>query len=80
MILALALTAVLESNAIEEAVVAAREHGKAIAGGGNEHVALPDPVRVYVLYWTAFVGDDGEVQFRRDVYERDAELAAALRR
>jgi murein L,D-transpeptidase YcbB/YkuD len=53
---------------------------KAIAGGGNVHVALPDPVRVYVLYWTAFVGDDGEVQFRRDVYERDAELAAALRR
>ncbi|HEX9162632.1 MAG TPA: L,D-transpeptidase family protein [Thermoanaerobaculia bacterium] len=51
---------------------------KAIASGRNEHVPLAGPVRVYVLYWTAFVGDDGDVQFRRDVYERDTELAAAL--
>ena len=43
MILALGLTAVLESNAIEEAVVAAREHGKAIAGGGNEHSGAARP-------------------------------------
>jgi murein L,D-transpeptidase YcbB/YkuD len=52
---------------------------KAIASGRNQHVPLDEPVRVYVLYWTAFVGDDGEVQFRRDVYQRDAELAAALK-
>ncbi|HEY3052085.1 MAG TPA: L,D-transpeptidase family protein [Thermoanaerobaculia bacterium] len=52
---------------------------KAIASGGNLHVPLDEPVRVYVLYWTAFAGDDGDVQFRRDVYQRDAELAAALK-
>ena len=52
---------------------------KAIASGRNQHVPLVEPVRVYVLYWTAFAGDDGELQFRRDVYERDAELAKALR-
>lgn len=52
---------------------------RSIASGRNNHVPLPEPVRVYVLYWTAFVGDDGGVEFRRDVYEHDAELAAALR-
>lgn len=53
---------------------------KAVGSGRNEHVPLPEPVRVYVLYWTAIAGDDGEVQFRRDIYDRDAELAAALKR
>jgi hypothetical protein len=33
---------------------------------------------VYILYWTAFVGPDGLVQFRDDVYGRDRRLAAAL--
>jgi murein L,D-transpeptidase YcbB/YkuD len=33
---------------------------------------------VYILYWTAFVGPDGLVHFRDDVYERDHRLAAAL--
>jgi murein L,D-transpeptidase YcbB/YkuD len=43
-------------------------------------IPLAEPVPVYVLYWTAFVREDGSVQFRRDVYDRDAELSAALRR
>jgi murein L,D-transpeptidase YcbB/YkuD len=33
---------------------------------------------VYILYWTAFVEPDGQVQFRADVYGRDRRLAAAL--
>ncbi len=51
---------------------------KQIATGLNQHLGVAEPVRVYVLYWTAFVDDHGEVQFRRDVYERDSELLAAL--
>jgi murein L,D-transpeptidase YcbB/YkuD len=51
---------------------------KQIANGRNQHLKIDEPVRVYVLYWTAFVDDRGEVQFRRDVYGRDAELLAAL--
>jgi murein L,D-transpeptidase YcbB/YkuD len=31
------------------------------------------------LYWTAWVGNDGHMEFHRDHYERDAALAAALR-
>ncbi len=44
----------------------------------TETIRLTEPVRVYVLYWTAFVGADCTVQFRPDVYGRDEELAAAL--
>lgn len=51
---------------------------KQIGTGQNQHVPIPEPVRVYVLYWTTFVDDQGEVQFRRDVYERDSELVSAL--
>lgn len=39
---------------------------------------LPDPVPIYVLYWTARVTADGEVHFRRDLYDGDRRLMAAL--
>ena len=39
---------------------------------------LPAPMPVYVLYWTAWVGDDGHMEFHRDHYERDEALGAAL--
>jgi murein L,D-transpeptidase YcbB/YkuD len=41
-------------------------------------IALPRPVPVYVTYFTAWVDDDGVLQFRDDVYGWDAKLAAAL--
>jgi murein L,D-transpeptidase YcbB/YkuD len=39
-------------------------------------IPLASPVPVYVLYWTAFVAEDGHVEFRRDVYGRDPRLVA----
>lgn len=51
---------------------------EAIDSGRMRTVNLRTPVPVYLLYWTAWVGSDGRVQFRRDLYERDAALAAAL--
>lgn len=50
-----------------------------IATGTERTIRLRSPRPVYVLYWTAWVGDDGHVEFHRDHYERDAALAAALR-
>jgi murein L,D-transpeptidase YcbB/YkuD len=42
-----------------------------IATGVTHEVALSPPVPVYLLYLTAWVGDDGAVHFRRDVYGED---------
>jgi len=50
----------------------------AIDSGQTRTVNLREPVPVYLLYWTAWGGSDGAVQFRRDIYDRDAPLAAAL--
>jgi murein L,D-transpeptidase YcbB/YkuD len=50
----------------------------AIDTGATRRVAVPGPVAVYLLYWTAFVDGRGVLHFRDDVYGRDARLAAAL--
>lgn len=42
-----------------------------IASGITHEVALSPAVPVYLLYLTAWVGDDGTVHFRRDVYGED---------
>lgn len=42
-----------------------------IEAGRETAIALDAPLPVYVVYWTAFVADDGHVEFRRDIYERD---------
>lgn len=52
--------------------------GRVVAGGQNQRVTIERPVPVYLLYWTAFVSDDGQVQFRPDHYGRDAPIARAL--
>lgn len=51
---------------------------EALAGQDTRTVHLPEPVPVYLLYWTAWVDADGTVQFRRDIYDRDEPLAAVL--
>jgi murein L,D-transpeptidase YcbB/YkuD len=45
-----------------------------IATGGTVHVPLPEAVPVFVVYETAFADADGRLQFRPDVYGRDAEI------
>jgi murein L,D-transpeptidase YcbB/YkuD len=50
----------------------------AIDRNEEQTVRLPEPIRVYILYCTAWVDDDGQVQFRRDIYGRDAAVAEAL--
>ena len=52
---------------------------QALASGKNQWIPLPAKVPVHILYWTAWVDDDGVVQFRNDVYGHDARLDRALR-
>jgi murein L,D-transpeptidase YcbB/YkuD len=49
-----------------------------LASDSEQWVALPTPVPLHVAYWTAWVEDDGTMQFRDDLYGRDRDLAAAL--
>ena len=51
---------------------------QAIATGDTNRRNLPKPVPVFVVYQTAFVDIGGTLQFRPDVYNRDAEIWAHL--
>jgi murein L,D-transpeptidase YcbB/YkuD len=44
----------------------------------NFHIRLTRPMPVYLVYWTAWVDNEGTIQFRSDVYGRDERLEAAL--
>jgi murein L,D-transpeptidase YcbB/YkuD len=49
-----------------------------ITAGKERVINLKTPIPVHVTYLTAWVNKDGTVNFRRDVYGRDKQLAAAL--
>ena len=50
----------------------------AIALNVTRTVTLPRPIPIYLLYFTAWVDAEGEVQFRDDIYTRDVKLAQAF--
>lgn len=39
--------------------------------GGNRTVTLLEPIPLHIVYDTAWVADDGTIQFRDDIYHRD---------
>ncbi|MEP5151854.1 L,D-transpeptidase family protein [Planktotalea sp.] len=49
-----------------------------LATGSEARVNLKEPVPVHIVYRTAFVTAKGSVNFRRDVYGRDARIFKAL--
>jgi murein L,D-transpeptidase YcbB/YkuD len=51
-----------------------------LATGAESRVDLAEPVPVHIVYRTAFTNVTGSLQFRRDVYGRDARIWAALAR
>jgi len=51
---------------------------RAVEEGKTRTVSLTHPVPVLLAYWTAWVDRAGAVQFRRDLYDRDAKVAAGL--
>jgi murein L,D-transpeptidase YcbB/YkuD len=51
----------------------------ALTAGREQNVTLPRPVPVHLLYWTVWVDDEGLLQFRDDIYERDQPVLRELR-
>ncbi len=49
-----------------------------IAGRKTRSVFLSQPLPVLLLYWTAEIGEDGQIHFYNDVYERDQKILTAL--
>ncbi len=49
-----------------------------VASSETTRVNLKTPLPVLLLYWTVWVEPDGQVSFRRDIYERDSRVLAAL--
>jgi murein L,D-transpeptidase YcbB/YkuD len=50
----------------------------ALAKGDTVRARLPDPVAVYLFYWTAYASADGKVTFLGDPYGWDGQLADRL--
>ncbi|WP_299946126.1 L,D-transpeptidase family protein [uncultured Ruegeria sp.] len=48
--------------------------------GKETKVDLDSPVPVHLIYRTAYIGPKGEVQYRRDVYDRDRKIWEALQK
>ena len=53
---------------------------RVLDSGRQERISLKDPVPVHLEYRTAFTNTKGRVQYRRDVYGRDAAIWSALSR
>lgn len=51
---------------------------KAIATEKTQTVYLSRPVTIMLLYWTVVIEQDGTVNFKKDIYDRDANLLKAL--
>ena len=49
-----------------------------LAQTATERAALPEKMPVMLLYWTVFVGADGQVHFRDDQYRWDSDLSDML--
>lgn len=70
---------------VELAALLLRQNGvgradidRILAEGKTSRINLKTPVPVHLTYLTAYFGEGGTVNFRDDVYERDARLAKAL--
>ncbi len=49
-----------------------------IDAGETQKLPFSQPIPVYLAYWTALVDENGDIEFRPDVYGRDRQLIATL--
>jgi murein L,D-transpeptidase YcbB/YkuD len=50
----------------------------AMHSGREQYVTLKDPVPVFIAYITAWVDNQGRLNFRKDIYKRDQALGEML--
>ncbi|MDP1869279.1 murein L,D-transpeptidase [Bradyrhizobium sp.] len=55
------------------------ERIRSMYGRSEMNINFPTPVPVHLTYQTAFVDDAGKLQFRKDVYGRDARMMPLLK-
>jgi murein L,D-transpeptidase YcbB/YkuD len=53
---------------------------KAMHAGKEKWVSVKYPFRVFIVYFTAWVDRKGDLNFRKDIYGRDARLEKMLTR
>ena len=46
--------------------------------GTEKYVKLKDPVPVFITYYTAWVDDNGQLNFRDDIYNHDEKLSKKM--
>ncbi|MGB8193359.1 MAG: L,D-transpeptidase family protein [Chitinophagaceae bacterium] len=51
---------------------------EAMNSGKEKFVKLKDPIPVFITYYTAWVDEAGQMNFREDIYAHDASLAAKM--
>ncbi len=51
---------------------------RSLYGRGEININLPTPIPVNIVYQTAFVDDAGKLEFRSDIYGRDAKMISLL--
>lgn len=55
------------------------ERIRSMYGRSEIDIKFPTPIPVNITYQTAFVDEAGKLQIRKDIYGRDAQMAAVLR-
>lgn len=53
--------------------------GQIVASRKETTVIFPKPVAVHILYWTSWVDNEGIIQFRNDIYDRDKDVLLGLK-
>ncbi len=51
---------------------------EAMNSGHEQSVDLKNPVPVFITYYTAWVNENGQLNFRNDIYGHDADIAARM--
>ena len=49
-----------------------------LATDQEKYVKLKDPVPVIITYYTCWINDDGKIEFREDIYNRDKKMSRKL--